>query len=152
VYIAFALPPQLASAAGFRRLSIYYSNTELGETPRWSRFRRVRTEQTSSNSLGRFKDDSHGAELSNSAMIILNSCELVLQLHHFCMFTVVVDGRKETAKMASIETFAKISVSSRSFAVDVSVLVGCDEREMVCILRDVKTFEFNNRVRTVFQF
>jgi hypothetical protein len=135
VYVAFDLPPQLASAAELRRLSIYYSNTNVGETPLWTRFRcETNNEHTSSVSIARFIDDSSNDAISNSAMIFKDKAELVLALHHFCLFVVVVDGRQELAKKASVEGFVKVCAGSRSFAVDASILVGCNEEEVVGVL------------------
>jgi hypothetical protein len=131
VIIIIDLPPELASKSAACRLSIYYSGTDVSEVPRWKKFIGP---TYSSAGHARFAENSSLFEFSNSGVVIVNQAELMLVLHHFCIFAVVIDGREEKVQKASVETFMKICDSLNWMAVDVLILVGCDEQEVVSIL------------------
>ena len=133
VYLSFELPQEVTTLSGTNRILVYYSPTDVGTTPMWRTFRRTLDTKKKSSGLGeKFIEDSDVVSgQSNEAKLIPERSQLVLALRHFCVFAVVVDGRQEQVQKASIQAFLKMCVSSRSFTVDVLVLVGCDEKELV---------------------
>jgi len=140
VKIRFRLKPELDSLCDVDRLSIYSSDTDMGEMPRWRRFRT--TEKMSSGNVLFVEDEtSDGKRSKNTATLTGNNDDelaLVLTLHYFCMFAVVVEERKEPdrpelqqVRQALIRAYAKLRVGSSSFSVDVVLLIGCDKEAMV---------------------
>jgi hypothetical protein len=128
VFIIFDLPLELASRTEAWRLSIFYSGTDMLEAPRWKKFQRT---LNSSSGDARFVEDAD--ESPNVGMVLVKRAEIVLMLRHFCVFAVVIDGRKEKVQKASVKAFMKICEGADSLAVDVLILVGCDEEEVVSV-------------------
>jgi hypothetical protein len=128
VIISIDLPPELASKSAACRLSIYYSGTDVSEVPRWKKF--IGPICSSAGDV-RFAENSSQFQLPNSGVVLVNEAELALILYHFCIFAVVIDGREEKVQKASVGAFMKICDSLNWLAVDILILVGCDEQEVV---------------------
>lgn len=128
VCVGIHLPPALASRSAACKLSIYYSDTNVSEAPRWKKF--IGPTCSAAGQVT-FAENSNQPRLPNSAVVTVNEAELELVLHHFCIFAVVIDGREEKVQKASVEAFMKICDSSNWLAVDVLILIGCDEKEVV---------------------
>jgi hypothetical protein len=128
VFIIFDLPAGLASKSEACRLSMFYSGTDVLETPQWKTFQR--TVDTESGNI-RFVEDAD--ESSNVGMVFVEQAEIVLMLRHFCIFAVVIDGREENVQKASVIALMKMCEGTDSLAVDVLILVGCHKQEIVSI-------------------
>jgi hypothetical protein len=128
VIVNIDLPPELTSRSAACRLSIYYSGTDVSEVPRWKKF--IGPTCSSAGDV-RFAENSSQFQLSNSGVVLVNEAKLALVLHHFCIFAVVIDGREEKVRKASVGAFMKICDSLNWMAVDVLILVGCNEQDVV---------------------
>jgi len=124
IILSFMLP----ESVNFSQITVMYSNTDIGHATTW----RIMDNLVPGN------ESLHNCESSffqNRAILLEERRELQLILRHFCIFAIMVDGKKEQAQDMAIDAYLRYAVSSRRYVVNVLVVVGCNADNCVSIIQ-----------------
>lgn len=106
---------------------VWYSPTEVGQTPVWEKWTTVDSSKRDFEMIGP-PDRSD----SNRALHLRRWGKVVLLLRHLCSFVVVENDSRY--KLVTIEVFLKTrTIDSRSVVVIIKTTLSCDQRKMVGI-------------------
>jgi len=122
IHLSFILP----NSINLRQIAVMYSNTNVGDSTHWT--------MTGKPKYSRANASWHCGESSpdqNRAILLADRRQLQLDLRHFCIFAIVVDGQEEQAQNISVDTFLKMFVNSCRYTVNILVVVGCDTNNCV---------------------
>ena len=114
------------------KIEVFYSPTDVAQTPVWTKLRAVIDACTGNTRL------TDGQQLlENQVMMSKNGRRAVLVLRHFCSFVVVENGNVVSPKKAEVAIFLKTKIlgnisGQASWLAILKVVLGCDNDNMVC--------------------
>jgi len=124
IILSFTLPQPTDSS----RITVMYSNTDVGRTTDWKILDNPEYSQASESLHNR-----ESGSFQNRAILLGDGRELQLILTHFCVFAILVDGRKEHAQIMTVDTYLNIADSSYEYKIIVLVVLGCNVDKCVSI-------------------